>query len=52
VLTASSDTLVYVTAVYLSAAGVKKSRHTVPAALLVMLLGIVLSCFLVRALGI
>ena len=52
VLTASSDTLVYVIAVYLSAAGVKRSRHTIPAALLVMLLGIVLSCFLVRALGI
>lgn len=52
VLTASSDTLLYVTAVYLSAAGVKKSRHTVPAAILVMLLGIVLSCVLVRALGI
>jgi spore maturation protein B len=51
VLTASSDTLVYVISVYLSAAGVKKSRHTVPAALLVMLLGIVLSCLLVRLLG-
>ena len=52
VLSASSDTLLYVTAVYLSAAGVKKSRQTVPAALLVMMLGIVLSCFLVRVLGI
>ena len=52
VLTASSDTLVYVIAVYLSAAGVKRSRHTVPAALAVMLLGIVLSCLLVRMLGI
>ena len=51
VLTASSDTLVYVVAVYLSAAGVKKSRHTVPAALTVMLLGIVLSCLLVRILA-
>ncbi len=48
VLTASSDTLVYVVAVYLSAARVTKSRHTIPAALLVMLLGIVLSCLLVR----
>ncbi len=52
VLTASSDTMVYVIAVYLSAAGVKRSRHTIPAALLVMLLGIVLSCLLVRVLGI
>jgi len=51
VLTASSDTIVYVIAVYLSAAGVKKSRHTVPAALAVMLLGIVLSCLLVRVLS-
>ena len=51
VLTASSDTLVYVVAVYLSAAGVKRSRHTVPAALIVMVLGILLSCLLVRFLG-
>ncbi len=50
VLTASSDTLIYVMAVYLSAAGVKKSRHAVPAAFLVMLLSVLLSCILVRLL--
>ncbi len=50
VITASSDTLIYVTAVYLSAAKVKKSRHTIPAAILVMLAGILLSCFLTRLL--
>lgn len=50
VLSASSDTVVYVGAVYMAAAGVKKTRHTYPAALLVMLLGIVLSCLLVNVL--
>ncbi len=44
VLIASSDTLVYVVAVYMSAAGIKKTRHTIPAAVIVMLLGIFLSC--------
>lgn len=48
VLSASSDTVVYVGSVYMAAAGVKKTRHTYPSALLVMLLGIVLSCLLVR----
>jgi len=41
VLTASSDTLLYVIAVYLS--GIKKTRHTLLSAILVMLLGILLS---------
>ena len=45
VLMASSDTLVYVAGVYMSAAGVRKTRHTLPAAFLVMLLGIFLSCY-------
>lgn len=48
VLMASSDTLFYVVAVYMSAAGVKKSRHTLLSAFFVMLLSIFLSCFLVR----
>lgn len=47
VLTASSDTVVYVIAVYMSAANVKKTRHALPAALLTMLFGIVLSSLLV-----
>lgn len=50
VIMASSDTLIYVCAVYMSAAGIKKTRYTVPAAFLVMLFGIFLSCLLVRAL--
>lgn len=50
VLMASSDTLVYVAGVYMSAAGVRKTRHTLPAAFLVMLLGIFLSCLLARLL--
>ena len=48
VLCASSDTLFYVMTVYLAAGGVKKSRHTLICAVLVMLLGIFLSCLLVR----
>ena len=48
VLMASSDTVIYVAAVYMSAAGVKKTRHTLPAAFAVMLLGIFLSCCCVR----
>ncbi len=50
VLTASSDTLIYVVSVYLAAAGVRHSRHTLPAAIGVMLLGNVLACLLVRIL--
>ena len=50
VLMASSDTLVYVVAVYMSAAGIKKTKHTLPAAFIVMLLGIFLSCLFVRLL--
>lgn len=50
VLSASSDTVVYVGSVYMAAANIKKTRHTYPAAILVMLLGIVLSCLLVRLL--
>ena len=46
VLTASSDTLVYVIAVYM--AGVKKTRHTLPAAVAVAILSALLSCFFTR----
>lgn len=51
VLMASSDTLIYVIAVYMSAAGIRKTRHTVLCAVLVMILGIFLSCLTVRFLG-
>ncbi len=50
ILAASSDTLLYITAVYMSAADVRKTRHTLPAALLVMLLGVFLSCLAARLL--
>ncbi len=48
VMCASSDTLFYVITVYMSAAGVRKTRHTLPAAIIVMLLGVLLPCIAVR----
>ena len=50
VILGSSDTLAYVTAVYFSSVGVRRTRHTYPAALAVMLLCVFLSCLLVRLL--
>ena len=50
VMFASTDTVVYVIAVYFSAARVKHTRHTLPVAAAVMLLSVFLSCALVRAL--
>ena len=49
VIMGSSDTLAYVTAVYFSSVGVRRTRHTYPAAVLVMILCIFLSCLLVRS---
>lgn len=48
VISGSSDTVFYVTALYMSGAGATKSRYTLPCAIAVMILGIVLSCLLVR----
>ncbi len=50
VLTASSDTLIYVVTVYMASAGIKRIRHTMLAGATVMILGIFLSCFFVRVL--
>ena len=50
VIMGSSDTLAYVTAVYFSSVGIRRTRHTYPIALFVMLLCIFLSCLLVRIL--
>ena len=50
VLTASSDTAVYVVTVYMASTGVKRTRHALPAALLTMGIGVLLSCLLVRLL--
>jgi spore maturation protein B len=48
VIVASSDTLIYVAAVYFSAAKVKKTRYTLPAGLAVSLFSVLLSCALCR----
>lgn len=48
VILGSSDTMLYVTAVYLGSVGVRKSRHTIPAAVLTMLFCIVTACLIVR----
>lgn len=48
VIYASSDTVVYVIAVYFSSVGIKHSRHAFPCALAVMLFCIFFSCFLCR----
>lgn len=51
VLSGSSDTILYVSATYLSAAGIKKSGYLLPCALITMLLGIILSCLLPKLIG-
>lgn len=48
VISGSSDTIFYVTALYMSGAGATKSRYTLPCAIAVMLFGTVLSCLIVR----
>ncbi len=48
VIMGSTDTLVYVVTVYFSAAGVKRTRHTFPVAVAVMIFGIFLSCLVCR----
>jgi spore maturation protein B len=49
IITGSSDTMVYVITIYLSSAGVQKSRHAFPAAALTMIFSLFLSCLLARA---
>lgn len=48
VMAGSSDTFVYITAVYFSAVGVKKSRYTLPVTLVVYLFTSLLSILTVR----
>ena len=48
VISGSSDTIFYVTAMYISGAGATKSRYTLPVAIAVMIFGTVLSCLTVR----
>lgn len=48
VLMGSSDTMIYVIAVYFSGAGVRRTRHAFPTAVTVMLFCIFFSCFLCR----
>ncbi len=48
VILGSSDTALYIIAVYFAAVGIKKTRHTLPAALAVMAVCVLLACTLVR----
>lgn len=48
VIMGSSETLIYVVAVYYSSVGVKKTRHTMPAAFITMIFCIFFSCFICR----
>ena len=48
VIFASSDTVVYVIAVYFSSVGIRRTRYALPAALAVMLFCIFFSCFFCR----
>lgn len=50
VIMGSSDTIVYIISVYFSSVGIKKTRHALPAAFLVMLFSILFSCFIVEKL--
>lgn len=48
VLMASSETMIYVITVYFSSIKVKKTGYAIPAAVIIMLLCIYLSCFVCR----
>lgn len=50
VIMGSSDTMIYVIAVYFSSVGIKKSRYAIPCAAAVMLFCILFSCFVCRLL--
>jgi spore maturation protein B len=50
VLMASSETMIYVITVYFSSIKVKKTGYAIPAAVIIMLLCIYLSCFVCRRL--
>ena len=50
VIMASSDTVVYICAVYFSAAGVKRTRHALPAAFLTMMFSMFFAGIVVRLL--
>ena len=51
VISGSSDTVFYVTALYMSGGRATGSRYTLPVAIAVMIFGTVLSCLIVRAIG-
>ena len=50
VIMGSSDTLIYIAAVYFSAAGVRKTRYTIPLGLALSFLSVLFSCALCRIL--
>jgi len=48
VIMGSSDTIIYICAVYFGAVSVKKTRHALPAAFLTMIFGIFFACFVCK----
>lgn len=48
VIMGSSDTIIYIIAVYFTSVQIKKSRHTIPVAFITMVFCIFLSCLIVR----
>jgi spore maturation protein B len=48
VIMGSSDTIIYIIAVYFSSVSIKRTRGTVPAAFMTMLFGVFFSCLITR----
>ena len=48
ILMGSSDTIIYTLAMYFSAAGIKKTRHALPASFVILLFCVFVSCFLTK----
>lgn len=48
VIMGSSDTIIYIIAVYFASVQIKKTRHTMPAAFLTMIFCVFFSCFITR----
>ncbi|MBQ9922760.1 MAG: spore maturation protein [Clostridia bacterium] len=48
VLAGSTDTIIYTVSVYFSAAGIQKTRHTIPCAFITLFFAAVLSCLTVK----
>jgi Uncharacterized membrane protein len=48
VIMGSSDTIIYIIAVYFTSVQIKKTRHTIPAAFLTMMFCVFASCLIIR----